>query len=213
MFIRATRVQTPPDKVAEAISNFERNVLPSLSSAPGSLGGVLLTDRKTGSAMGITYWESARALAASERTGIQVRTEAAKSVPGTQIVNVERAEVMIMDRAAPPEAGVFVRFNSLIGDPDKQDALTVFLRNSVLPVLKAQKGYRAAIASVDRQTGRSAFSTVWNTLDDLEASEAKVAGLRGDAVKAAGAGQQDIQVEIFEATVVELSRVVAATRA
>ncbi len=39
--------------------------------------------------------------------GVQTRTQAAKNVPGTQIVNVERAEIVIMDRSQPPKAGSF----------------------------------------------------------------------------------------------------------
>jgi hypothetical protein len=97
---------------------------------------------------------------------------------------------------------------SVNGDPDKLDAAIVNIRNQVLPVLKAQKGYRATIASVDRQTGRLTASTVWDTKADLDASESKLAGPRAEAAKAAGAGPNDVQVEIFESAVIELSAAV-----
>lgn len=210
MFIRATRVQTPPASVQQAIDTFERTTLPGLRAAPGCLGGVLLVDRQSGAGVGITYWESAKAMAAGEQAGIKARTQSVQSVPGSQIINVERFEVMIMDRAAPPQAGGFVRLNTLAGDSEKLDALTVYLRNSVLPVLKAQNGYRACIQSIDRQTGRSTVSTVWSTLDDLRASESKVAGLRAEAAQIAGAGPDGVTVEIFEGAVVELSAAVTA---
>ncbi|GAC1511492.1 MAG: hypothetical protein NVS1B3_14650 [Candidatus Dormibacteraceae bacterium] len=205
MFLRATRLQTPPDKVNEAIKNFETNALKGLRSAPGNTGAALLVNRQTGAAIGITYWESAKALAASEQVGTQSRTEATKNVPGTHIVNVERAELMIMDRAESPKAGSFVRMVTVNGDPEKLDAAIVLLRNHALPVLKAQKGYRATIASVDRQTGRLSSSTQWDSKADLDASESKIAGPRAEVAKAAGAGAHDAQVEIFEIAVVELS--------
>ena len=211
MFLRATRIQTPPDKVDQAIENFENNLVKSLRSAPGNQGAVLLVNRQTGAALGITYWESAKALAASEQTGIQSRTQATKNVPGSQIVNVERAELMIMDRAQAPKTGSFVRMVTVNGDPQKVDAGIVEIRNHVLPVLKAQKGYRATIASVDRQTGRLAASTIWDTKADLDASESKLAGPRAEAAKAAGAGPDDVQVEIFETAVVELSAAITQT--
>jgi heme-degrading monooxygenase HmoA len=213
MFLRATRVQTPPDKVEQAIENFKTNTVKSLRAAPGNQGAVLLVNRETGAALGITYWESAKALAASEQTGIQARTQTLKSVPGTQIINVERAELMIMDRTEAPKAGTFVRSVTVNGDPDKVDAGIVQIRNNVLPVLKAQKGYRATIASVDRQTGRLAASTVWETKADLDASESKLAGPRAEAAKAAGAGPHDVQVEIFETAFVEISAAVTQTAA
>jgi heme-degrading monooxygenase HmoA len=211
MFLRATRVQTPPDKVEQAIENFKTNTAKSLRAAPGNQGAVLLVNRQTGAGIGITYWESAKALAANEQVGIQARTQSTKAVPGSQIVNVERGELMIMERTEAPKAGTFVRVVTVNGDPDKVDAGISSIRNHVLPVLKALKGYRATIASVDRQTGRLAASTVWETKEDLDASESKLAGPRAEAAKAAGAGPNDVQVEIFESAFVEISAAVAQT--
>ena len=205
MFLRATRVQAPPDKVNEAIKNFETNILKGLRSAPGNQGVSLLVNRQTGAGMGITYWESAKALAASEQIGTQSRTQTVKNVPGSQIVNVERAELMIMDRVAEPKEGSFVRVVTANGDPEKLDAGIVHIRNHVLPLLKAQQGYRATIAAVDRQSGRVTVSTVWDSKANLDASEDRLAGPRAEVARLAGAGPHDVQVEIFETAVVELS--------
>jgi len=213
MFLRATRIQAPPEKVEQAIENFETNIIKGLRSAPGNQGAVLLVNRQTGAGLGVTYWESAKALAASEQTGIQSRTQATKGVPGSQIVNVERAELMIMDRAGTPKAGTFVRMVTVNGDPEKLDAGIVQIRNHVLPLLKAQQGYQATIASVDRQTGRLSATTVWQTRADLDASESKLAGPRAEAAKAAGAGPHDVQVELFETAVIEISAAVPQTAA
>ncbi len=204
MFLRATRLQASPDKVDAAIQNFETNVVKSLRAAPGNQGAVLLVNRQTGAALGVTYWESAKALAASEQVGIKSRTEAAKGV-GAQIINVERAELMIMDREGAPKAGTFVRVVTASGDPAKLDAAIVQIRGHVLPILKAQPGYRATIASVDRQTGRLSVSTVWETKADLDASESKLAGPRAEVAKIAGAGPHEVEVENFESAFVELS--------
>jgi heme-degrading monooxygenase HmoA len=213
MFLRATRIQTPPDKVGAAIDNFEANIVKNLRSAPGNQGVVLLVDRHSGAALGITYWESAKALAASEQTGAQSRTQATQNVAGTQIVNVERAELMIMDRASAPKQGTFVRLTTVNGDPEKLDAAIVQLRNDVLPLLKAQPGYRATIVSVDRQSGKLSASTVWETRVDLNASESKIAGPRAEVAKIAGGSPQDVQVEIFETAFVELSAAITQTAA
>jgi quinol monooxygenase YgiN len=209
MFIRVTRVQAPPDKLQEAMQNYEKNILPGVRKTPGNQGAALLINRQSGAGLGITYWESAKALAASEQMGNQTRLQSTKDVPGTQVVNVERGELMIMDRAAPPKAGSMVRTVTVNGDPEKLDAAIVQIRNHVLPVLKAQKGYRATIVSVDRPTGRLTASTVWDTKADLDASESKIAGPRAEAAKIAGAGPSDVLVEIFETAVVELSAVTA----
>jgi len=209
MFIRGTRLQVAPDKVNPAIAHFKEKVAPTARKTPGNVGVALLVDSKSGHVIGITYWESAKALAASEQMGIQTRTQSAAEVSG-QIVNVERFEIVIMDRAAAPKEGTAVRVNTVNGDADKVDALTVFLRNQVLPVLKAQKGYRAMIVGVDRQTGRSTTSTTWDTMDDLKASENAISHLRQEAAKAAAASGP-VEVEIFATAAIDLAAPVSAT--
>jgi len=208
MFIRGTRVQTSPDKVDAAIAHFREKVAPTARATPGNVGVVLLIDRKTGAAIGTTYWESARAMAASEQMGVQTRTQSAAAL-GSQIVNVERFEIVFMEREAPPKEGTFVRVNTANGDPEKIDALAATMRNQVLPVLKAQKGFRSLIYGVDRQTGRGVTSSTWDTLDDLQASEHAIAGMRKD-VAATGGAQGAVEVEIFEGAVVDLTAAVAA---
>jgi hypothetical protein len=204
MFLRATRVQAPPDKVQEAIQNFEKSILPGVRKTPGNLGAALLINRQTGAGLGITYWESAKAMSASEQVGIQTRAQSVKDVPGTSIVNVERGELMIMDRAAEPKVGTFLRLVTVNGDPQKLDAAIVHIRTHSLPIAKTLKGYRALVAAVDRQTGRLSASTTWDTMADLDASESKMAGTRAEAAKIAGGGPSDVAVEIFESAAVEL---------
>jgi heme-degrading monooxygenase HmoA len=206
MYVRMTRVQAPPDKVNEMTKNFENNVLKRVKAAPGYQGGVMLANRQTGDGIGVTYWESAKALGGSEQAGIDARTSAAKDVAGTRIINVERSEVMIMERVAPPIAGAFARTISGAGDPEKLDAGISVGRNKALPVLKTLKGFRAMIASVDRVSGRTFVTTVWDKLSDLEASESKIAGVRAEFATAAGISPNSLKVEVFEATVVELSQ-------
>ena len=210
MFIRGTRVETPPDKMDQAIANFQSQVIPSARPAPGYLGAVLLGDRATGAGIALTYWESAEALAASEQVGIETRTQAAKSVPGMRIVNVERYEVVLLDRAAPPKAGVFAKVNTVSGRPAKIDAAIDFMRRNALPVLKAMKGYRMTIVAVDRQTGRSIVSTAWDTREDLEASESTTKPLREELGRVASGGPGNVRLEVFEVPVVEMTEAAVA---
>jgi heme-degrading monooxygenase HmoA len=204
MYLRATRVQAPPDKIKESIQNFETSVLKRLKAAPGYQGAVLLINRQSGDGIGLTYWESQKALGMSEQAGIDARTSATQNVAGTRIINVERSEVAIMERAADPKAGSFVRLISGTGDVDKQDAGIGVARSKALPFLKSLQGFRAMICTIDRTTGRSFVSTVWDTVSDLEASESKVTGVRSEFTNAAGITPDNLRVEIFEAAVVEL---------
>ncbi len=202
MYIRATRVQMPPQAVDKGIAFFKEKIVPMATSTPGCIGQVLLVDRDSGKAVGITQWETARAMGAAEQLGINSRTQSAAETGGT-IVNVERMEQVINERAGPPPtAGGWVRLNTIVGDPAKTDSAINFVEKQVLPALKSQKGFQAALMNVDRITGRSTVSTVWASKQELEASESSITSLRRDAADAAGA--KDVTVEIYEAVVVNI---------
>ena len=203
MYLRATRVQSPPDAIEKGIAYFTEKVVPAAKATPGNAGAVLLVDRKTGSGVGITLWETAHALSASEQMGITSRTQSAATTGGS-IVNVERFEQVIQERTQPPKAGTFVRLNTVVGTPEKVENAIKFVHKQALPELKAHKGFRGLIMNVDRMTGRSTVATIWDTLADLEASEPKVSGLRRDAAEAAGAA--DVKVEIFETAFAEIKQ-------
>jgi hypothetical protein len=193
----------PVEAIDKGIAFFKERVVPAAKATPGNAGQVLLIDRKTGSGVGITLWESAQAMGASEQMGITSRTQSAAATGGS-IVNVERFEQVIADRAGPARPGGFVRLNTIAGNPSKIDNSIKFIEKQVLPVLKAQRGYRALLMNVDRMTGHSTVSTVWESLADLEASESKISGLRRDAADAAGA--KDVTVEIFESVYAEIKQ-------
>lgn len=205
MYLRATRVNVPADKLKEAIHDFEKNVAPALRKAPGNVGAGLLVNRQSGEALAITYWDSAKSLGASEQTGIDTRTSTAQRVPGMQIVNVERGEVTLMDRAAEPKVGTVLRLTSATGDVDKLDAAAAHMKTKILPLAKAQKGYRAMVGAVDRQTGRAFVSTTWDDLDALEASDKVIAPTRQETAKIAGLIPETVRVEIFETAVFDLA--------
>jgi len=193
----------PAEAIDRGIANFKEKVVPAAKATPGNVGQVLLLDRKTGAGIGITLWETAQAMGASEQMGITARTQSTAATGGS-IVNVERFEQVIADRTAPPQPGGFVRLNSMAGSPSKIDGSVKFIEKQVLPVLRAQKGYRMLLMNVDRTTGRTTVSTVWDSLADLQASESKISSLRRDAADAAGAS--DVTVEIFESVFADVKQ-------
>ena len=205
MYLRATRVHIPANKVEEAIHDFEKNVAPALRKTHGNVGAGLLVNRKSGEALAITYWDSAKSLGASEQTGVDTRVNRAQRVSAMQIVNVERAEVMIMDRAAEPKVGTLLRLTSATGDLAKQDAGVNHIRTKILPLIKTQKGYRATVGAIDRQTGRAFVSTTWDTQADLEASDKAIGPTREETAKVSGLIPETVKIEVFEAAVFDLA--------
>ncbi len=62
-----------------------------------------------------------------------------------------------------------------------------FLRQSVVPVLNEQKGYRGVNASADRSAGVLAILSLWETQSDRDASESALAKSRQEGLDIIGA--------------------------
>jgi heme-degrading monooxygenase HmoA len=208
MWIRFTRLLGEAKRLDEILDIYRQQVAPAMASQPGYMGTVVLANRETGEAQSILYWQDEAALKASEAGANERRAQFAAAV-GAKIIDVDRFELVIVERAAPAQAGTFVRTNDVKGDPAKLDEGTAFIRDKVIKALSAQPGFRALVTGVNRQTGRAITATTWDSLDALKRSEAAVVDLREQAVKASGA--TGVKVEIWESVFVELKTAVTLT--
>lgn len=75
------------------------------------------------------------------------------------------------------------------------DAGLAFVRETVVPLLSKQKGYRGSTASADREGGVFAVLSLWDTAEDRDATETMLAKTRQDAVEVVGG---TLSVETFE---------------
>jgi heme-degrading monooxygenase HmoA len=202
MFVRATRLKAPSDRIDALIGDFKESVVPAVKKLAGNRGAILLVDRDNGIGLGLTYWEDEASLKASDDAGTSLRGQVAQAA-GATIEDVDRFELAIQERTGPPRAGTFVRITDVQGDPARVEDGIRYSRDVAVPAVRAHKGFRAFITSVNRQTGRGITATVWETLEDLKASESAIAPIREGAVKATGA--TSVRVEIMESVFVELS--------
>src|ERR1035437_536248 len=81
------------------------------------------------------------------------------------------------------------------------DAGVTFVRDQVLPILISQKGYRGMTTSADRANGVLGIISLWETVEDREASEAALAQSRIDGVNIVGG---TVSVDNFEQLVLEV---------
>lgn len=93
-----------------------------------------------------------------------------------------------------------VRINTVTG-ASRIDEGVQFLRDEVVPQLQQQKGFRGLSASGDRTAGVVIVLSVWDTEEDLEASESAAEKARGSAVNVMGG---KVSVERYEQTVWEI---------
>jgi heme-degrading monooxygenase HmoA len=97
---------------------------------------------------------------------------------------------------------MFVRMNTVTGVKDI-DAGVTLVREKVLPEVQGQKGFRGLTVSGNKSTGDFGILGLWDTLEDLKASESVVAKLRDEIVSTIGG---DISVAVLEQVVAEVAQ-------
>ena len=97
---------------------------------------------------------------------------------------------------------MFARHVTVAGSPDKIDEGIRSVREQVLPVLQGCAGFRGQLLLVDRQKGEAVGISLWDSEEDMRASEEKVSQARqatADQVDAPSAPE----VRLYELPVYE----------
>ena len=81
------------------------------------------------------------------------------------------------------------------------DAGVAYVRDSVTPVLRQQKGFRGVTVSADRAGAVIGVLSLWETEADRDASESALMKVRDEGAKIIGG---EMTVETFEETVLEM---------
>ena len=96
---------------------------------------------------------------------------------------------------------MFVRVNTVTGAQNIDDGVT-FLREKVLPEVKGHKGFKGMTASANRSTGDFGILGLWDTLEDLKASDSAVSKIRQETIAIIGG---EVSVAIMEQAVGEVT--------
>jgi heme-degrading monooxygenase HmoA len=202
VFVRVTRFDCAPDRIDAAVESFQESGMPNLPRLEGFLGGAVLVDRRVGNGHMVTYWESAESMHASEDTANALRSQAVQQLEDVRIGEVDRFEILVEERIAPPQAGTFVRVNEVHGSPSKVDEVAAMVRER--SARKDLAGFRSVIMGANRETGRMIISTSWETAADRDASDQALQELRerGSAV----AGAPTVTVSLYEAAYIEVKQ-------
>ena len=82
------------------------------------------------------------------------------------------------------------------------------MRDTAIPNLSTQKGYRSILMGVNRMTGRCFVTSNWETSDDRAASEPAAVDQRRQTTTIAGA--KDVEVTLFEVAFIEVKQPIVA---
>lgn len=203
MFIRIVRTtgSAEPEQRQAALRAWQENIEPVLKQQKGYLGAVILAAVGSGDGSSITYWQDEQALEASGAATQSLR-DRSPQLTGRQVTEIDTFEITFMERMKPVSTPAFLRSNELISDLSKIDTGTAMVRDRVFPAVKGQPGFRALVSAVNRRTGRTLVSTTWDSMEDLERSEAAVVDLREESARATGA--TGVKVEKWEAIYAEV---------
>ena len=84
------------------------------------------------------------------------------------------------------------------------DRVVEFLDQEVAPVASQQKGFRQLAAAGDRGSGTVTILSVWETLEDLQASDSAMAKFRQEGTERFGGRLESVKV--FEQIVMEVGK-------
>lgn len=99
---------------------------------------------------------------------------------------------------------MYARHVTVQGSPDKIDEGIRSVRESVLPVLRECAGFKGQLLLVDRDKGQAIGISLWDTEENMRASEQKVQPVRqhtADQVEASSAPDVALyELPVFETT-------------
>lgn len=95
MHARVTTIPMDPSRIDDAVQGLRENDIPQFERIDGFKGFTLLVDRQGGTAVGISFWESAEAMEASEDQVKDARERAAQAGGASEEPRVELYEVAV----------------------------------------------------------------------------------------------------------------------
>ena len=96
MFSRVNFLETEPDRSDDVARVVREVVHPSISAEPGYAGYLVLADRETGRALGVTLWETEADREASDAKARHIRPQVEAATGGTMRA-VENYDVLFVD--------------------------------------------------------------------------------------------------------------------
>jgi hypothetical protein len=93
---RVNFLETAPDRIDDIARVMREVVHPGIRDEAGFVGYIVLGNRETGSALGVTLWESGDAREASDVKARQIRPRVEQETGGTMRA-VERYDVLFLD--------------------------------------------------------------------------------------------------------------------
>ncbi|WP_226436667.1 hypothetical protein [Rhodococcus yananensis] len=189
VFARSTTILSHPSFIDAGIMHMRTTVMPALADIESCLGMSLLVDRTSGRCIATSSWRDEESLRASEgRVGL-LRDEAAEVFHGR--TEVSRWEIAAMHREHHSGRGACCRVTWFTIDPADMDRGLDVWNLAALPKLEEVEGFCSAGLMLDRATGRSVTSLIFDSAQLLDAGSERLDALRDAGSREARAAMTD----------------------
>jgi len=178
VYVRVNTIFGSTDRVEAGITQIEGPNRAAVQATPGNRGLTTLVDREAAVIIAISYWDEPERSSEAELT--RVRQNAVAAAAGDLVAeNYVRAHD---ERASTPEPGSTVRLVSVQTTASHSAEALAYLRDEILPRLRATEGFHHAEILIDDDLGRALLITTWQDEDNAAEADAILDSLRADAL-------------------------------
>lgn len=199
MHARTTTFEARPGTIDDGIAFCRDEVLPLIQGIDGCVGLSMIVDRDSGRCIATSAWESQETMRASDAQVRSIRERAAEIFGASP--RVEEWEIGGLHRDHRSGDGACSRVSWMEGNPADADRLVDIFKD-LLPTLESWDGFCSASMLFDRDTGRAAITTTWDSRSAMEKSRTKADQTRAKAAEDSGGRIAD--VEEFELVLAHL---------
>jgi hypothetical protein len=175
-----TRVNTIfglKDRVDAGVAQIEGPDRAAVEATSGNRGLTTMVDREAAVIVAISYWDEPDRSSDAELT--RARQNAVVAAGGDLVA--ENYVLALDERASVPAPGAAVRLMRVQVAPSRSDEGLTYIREEILPQLRATSGFHDAEVMVDENLGRALLVTTWRDEDHAARAVAILGRLRTDA--------------------------------
>jgi heme-degrading monooxygenase HmoA len=191
MYARSTTIQADPQLMDAGIAVVRDEVMPALMTMPGFVGMSMLCDRMSGRCIVTSSWDSEESMHATESAVHDLRARAADAMGGTR-PEVAEWEIAMMHRMHGGHDGCVTRVIWGESDPAMADDNMSTMRMAVLPKMEELPGFCSMSLFVNRDTGRSAMATTYDSREQMQQATDQAIAIRQQTMDATGVQVTDL---------------------
>ncbi len=178
MYTRVNTIFGPKDRVEAGIAQIEGPDRAAVEATSGNRGLTTMVDREAAVIIAISYWDEPDRSSQAELT--RARQNAGAAAAGDLVA--ESYVLALADRASIPAPGSTVRLARMQIAPSRAAGGVGYLRDEILPRLRATAGFQHAEILVDHDLGNALLVSTWPDEGHAARADAILDRLRADAL-------------------------------